>query len=193
MWILVLLGLVIAGVVIAARQSSGALPPAGDDDVPPDEMPPPSSESGAQLASRRFSAYELGVLTAAAGRYGIERLFLISLAAIENGPVVPSAEGTTRGLGMLPKAKYPTFEQQASGSALTIANHVRSYEENLGRSAYEGSHYSPEFIAYFSQGGPGYDGYARVGVLNDPTNLNANHLRNLTNAYAAVVTGSVVV
>jgi len=193
MWILVLLGLVVAGVVIAVRQSGAAFAPPADDMSPADDVTPAPSDGGAQLAGRRFTPYELGVLSAAAGRYGIERGFLISVAAIENGPVVPSGEGMTRGLGVLPKEKYPTFEQQVIGSALTIANTVVRYEQNLGRSAYEGSHYSPEFILYFSQGGPGYPGYARVGVLNDPTNLNANHVRNLTNAYAAVVTGSVVV
>src|SRR5882724_8162638 len=128
MWILVLLGLVVAGVVIAVRQSGAAFAPPADDMSPADDVTPAPSDGGAQLAGRRFTPYELGVLSAAAGR-----------------------------------------------------------------SAYEGSHYSPEFILYFSQGGPGYPGYARVGVLNDPTNLNANHVRNLTNAYAAVVTGSVVV
>jgi len=89
------------------------------------------------------------VLSAAAGRYGIERGFLISVAAIENGPVVPSGEGMTRGLGVLPKEKYPTFEQQVIGSALTIANTVVRYEQNLGRSAYEGSHYSPSSSSIF--------------------------------------------
>ncbi len=182
MWLPYVVVLALVGLAIknAADTSGGAMP--GD-----------AGGGGGRLAARTFTPYELRVLAEAAARYGIERNFLVSLAAIENGPKVPSAEGMTRGLGVLPVASYPTFELQASGAALTIANTVRRYEENIQRSAYEGTHYSVDFIGYFSQGGPGYDGYARVGVRNDPTNLNANHVRNLSTAYAAVVSGSVVV
>jgi len=60
MWILVLLGLVVAGVVIAVRQSGAAFAPPADDMSPADDVTPAPSDGGAQLAGRRFTPTSWG-------------------------------------------------------------------------------------------------------------------------------------
>lgn len=140
-----------------------------------------------RFGARTLTVYEREYIVNQSSAFGVDPLFMIALALIENGPAVPSLEGPTRGLGVLPRRDYPTFEDQVTGACRTVSNTIQRWADNTGDSAIGmGGRYTPAFIRYLSQGGPGYAGYAPVGASNDPTGLNVNHYRNLQSAYAQV-------
>jgi len=115
-----------------------------------------------------------------AERFGIDARFLAALREAENG-------GPGREFGVL-SVSAPTYEEQATIAARTIANTMNRYRANFADEDPVGpdGRLTDAFIRYFSSGGPGYPGYAPLGAGNDPTNLNQYHVLNLTGAYRRI-------
>src|SRR5262252_4021435 len=106
-----------------------------------------------------------------------DRRLLDAIRAVEQG-------GPGREMGVL-SVPAPDFLTQVQQSAQTVKNVEQRFANATGKSPTDDSgRYSPDFLRYFSQGGPGYPGYAAIGAPNDPRGLNAAHLKNLTAAYA---------
>lgn len=124
---------------------------------------------------------------------GIDPVLLGALRKAENGgpqspnPNYPASGNPYRGgeFGIQTLAA-PTFRDQAEIAANTIVRTIGRYQDNTGKSASAGGRYTADFIQYFSQGGPGYGGYAPT--KSDP--LNAFHYQNLLSYYqsSSVVT-----
>src|SRR5215831_13873814 len=71
-----------------------------------------------------------------------------------------------------------THRDQLQVAARTVAHAESDYRTNLGRSPTDqNGRYTPDFLTYFSQGGPGHKGYA-----TDP-----NHARNVIYGYNQAV------
>jgi hypothetical protein len=127
-------------------------------------------------------ASERARIDAVAARHGIDSRLLVALRQTENG-------GPGREFGIMDGAT--TWDDQADHAARTIRHTIGRFARAVGAFDWwddEGGRYTDRFLTYFSRGGPGYDGYAPVKnppVENDPTNLNVNHLRNLTVYYQA--------
>lgn len=124
----------------------------------------------------RFKIYAVAL------KHGVDPRFLAALRQTENGRA--GREFGVLGLG----ADADTWQEQAEVAARTIRHTVGRFARNVSAWGWwdeaRGA-YSEAFLAYFSHGGPGYDGYAPLGAGNDPTHLNANHLKNLTTYYNA--------
>lgn len=153
----------------------------------------PDTTQGLTGGSMRFSGrvgqlppYEQSVIAAVAAERGIDPVLLGALRLAENGgpqtpnPNYPRSGNPYRGgeFGIQTIAA-PTFGAQAEIAINTIRNTIAKYQTNTGRSATAGGKYTADFLRYFSQGGPGYGGYAPTGA--DP--LNAFHYQNLLAAY----------
>ena len=110
---------------------------------------------------------------------GIDWRFLLALRKAENG-------GPGREFGVL-AVPAPTWADQATVAARTIRRTLGRYWQHVKTDPWdETTHgYSADFIRYFSAGGPGWPGYAPRGAENDPTDLNAHHVRNLMAGYTA--------
>lgn len=131
---------------------------------------------------RKLSPTEMSLLRQAAQQHGIDAGMLRALALVEQGPTVQGPEGPTKGLGVI-SVPAPTLEEQADVAGRTTANTLTKYRRAIGKEPIEAQQYTPDFLRYFSRGGPGYPGYAPRGAANDPTNLNENHLRLLLQHY----------
>lgn len=134
----------------------------------------------------RLSPDEVPVIVEVANQAGIDPIALGALRLAENGgpqsvnPNYPRSGNPYRGGQFGIQTLYaPDFRTQAAIAARSIANTVGRYQANTGRSATTGGHYTADFLRYFSQGGPGYGGYAPTGA--DP--LNAHHYTNLLAYY----------
>jgi len=92
--------------------------------------------------------------------------------------------GPGREMGVL-SVPAPDFRAQVEISSQKIKDVEHRFATATGkRPTDESGRYTPDFLQYFSQGGPGYSGWAPLGAANDPKGLNAFHLKNLTAAYA---------
>lgn len=131
---------------------------------------------------RRLSPVEISLLRQAAKQHGIDAGMLRALAMVEQGPRVEGPEGPTKGLGVV-SVPAPTLEAQADVASRTTANTLGRYRRAFGKEPIEAREYTPDFLKYFSRGGPGYPGYAPLGATNDPTNLNQSHLHRLLQHY----------
>lgn len=120
-------------------------------------------------------------ISTVARKHGIDPRLLLALRETENGRA--GREFGVLGLG----ADADTWQEQAEVAARTIRHTISRFARALTLEWWDetGGRYSVAFLGYFSHGGPGYDGYAPLGAGNDPTNLNANHFRNLTTHYQA--------
>jgi hypothetical protein len=129
-----------------------------------------------------LSATETETIERVAAEYGVDPSFLASLRKTENGR-------RGREFGVLAPAAMiedeRSLERQAQWAAGTIIKTVARYESATGQQALDpySGRYTAAFIRYFSGGGPGYAGYAPLNAANDPSGLNANHLRNLLSYY----------
>lgn len=102
--------------------------------------------------------------------FSIDPRFLAALRVTENG-------GPGRELGIL-SVPAPTVGDQYEIAARTISNNLGRYEDATGKSPIgNGGVYTDDFIRWFSSI------FAPIGASNDPTNLNANHARNLLDSY----------
>lgn len=102
---------------------------------------------------------------------------------------IKAAEGGRRGreYGVL-RVPAPTYADQKEAAAQTVLNTMGRYKQYAQHPNPQlGGVYSPEFLQYLSQGGPGYPGYAPVGAKNDPTGLNRYHAHNLAKPYYGLV------
>ncbi len=124
-----------------------------------------------------YSPQEDPQILAMASKHGIDWRLLKALRETENG-------GPGREFGVL-DMHADTWEQQADIAARTIRHTVGRYWMNLKSDPWDDvvGRYRPTFLSYFSRGGQGYVGYAPLHVANDPHDLNANHLGNLTHYY----------
>lgn len=105
------------------------------------------------------------MLTAARGDVAVFFL-LVALRRTENG-------GPGKEMGIL-DPRCTTLEEQIQWASNTIRNNVGRYEVKTGHQAREKRGlFTEEFIRYFS------GVYAPIGAMNDATNLNVYHARNL--------------
>ncbi len=155
----------------------------------PAEAAIPVPEEGAwwgmpELTGTDLSEAEREAILRIAAEEQVDPRFLASLRRTEMG-------GPGREYGVL-SIPAPTYEDQARIAARTIYNTLDRYRRNVGLDPVGlYGRYTLDFIRYFSQGGPGYPGYAPIGALNDPTGLNRNHLPNLLAWYGRVDTVTV--
>lgn len=124
-----------------------------------------------------YTSQEDPKILSVASKQGIDWRLLRALRETENG-------GPGKEFGVL-DMHADTWDQQAEIAARTIRHTVGRYWMHFGSDPWDDTvgRYSPAFLAYFSRGGPGYAGYAPLHVANDPNDLNANHLGNLTRFY----------
>jgi len=141
-----------------------------------------NTSSPPPLNSRNLSPTEISSLRQAADKSGVDAGLLRALAIVENGPQVQGLEGPTRGLGII-SVPAPTFDDQAYKAAQTVSNTLTRYRKAYNREPMQEGKYTEDFLSYLSRGGPGYPGYAPLKAQNDPTNLNANHLKRLLQSY----------
>src|SRR4029077_9345675 len=126
-------------------------------------------------------AEEKGRCLVTALRHGIDPRLVIALRATDAG-----ADHIAFGIE---DPAADTWDKQCDEAARTIRHTIGRFARNVGAFDWwddQAGRYTDRFLTYFSRGGPGYDGYAPVKnppVENDPTNLNVNHLRNLTVYY----------
>lgn len=116
-------------------------------------------------------------------KHGVDRRFLAALQQAENGPRL---EDGTQGFGVLAAGARTTFEKNGDWAARTIRRTISRFVRNHEVADWwdeAKARYSAGFIHYFSRGGAGYPGYAPLGADNDPTDLNAHHVANLTRFY----------
>ena len=114
-----------------------------------------------------------------ADRHGIDWRLLKALRETENG-------GPGREFGVL-TVPAPTWHDQADVAARTIRHTLGRYWQHIKMDPWSErlDAYSPDFLRYFSAGGPGWTGYCPVHAENDPTGLNVHHVGNLTRFYEA--------
>ncbi len=150
-------------------------------------IPPPSEGTPPMLPSLKgtwLPEWEQTMILSVAQDFGIDAALLAAMRQTENGPILDDG---TRGFGVLDPRARVSYRTNAEWSARTIRNtqdrYVRAY--SLSPLTHDGRA-TDAFLEYLSLGGPGYPGYAPLGVANDPDNLNKNHLTNLRNNYANI-------
>ncbi len=108
-----------------------------------------------------------------ADEFGIDPRFLAALREAEGG-------GPGREYGVL-SVPAPSYEDQVTIAARTIANTIGRYEAETGQAAVGlDGRYTDDFARYFSAR------YAPIGAENDPQGLNRYHLANLLAAYRRI-------
>jgi hypothetical protein len=124
-------------------------------------------------------AWECASIVTIAASVGVDPRALAGIRHAEMG-------GPGREFGVLTVAAA-TYTEQARVAANTIRRTMSRFLLNsaLPLTDLDTGRLTPDFLAYFSRGGPGYPGYAPFGAANDPKGLNKNHLGNLEAGYAA--------
>jgi hypothetical protein len=158
-------------------------------DPPSSDLPTTAQPGGLRLTgavSAQVAADEQPIIVQVAQDAGIDPALLAALRVAENGgpqsvnPNYPKSGNPYRGGEFgIQTLRAPSFTEQAQIAATTIVKTIGRYQSNTGRSASANGRYTADFLRYFSQGGPGYGGYAPTGA--DP--LNAHHYLNLLTAY----------
>lgn len=140
---------------------------------------PPDETGGALVlnAATKLTGTFLGdtedrTIFGIAQQIGIDARLLAAIRKAENG-------GPGREFGVV-STPAPTYHEQATIAANTIRNNVARYETERGYSAVVNGRYTDEFIRYLS------GIYAPIGVANDPTGLNVNWTRNVSNFYRSI-------
>lgn len=136
-----------------------------------------------QLTGRagQLAPHVQAVIVDVAAEYAIDAAALAALRIAENGPVLDDGE---IGFGVIaPASARKNLRVQAQWAAGTIKNNLSRYRLATGvlPTGADGR-YTDAFLTWLSAR------YAPVGASNDPTNLNANHARNLIAAYHASAT-----
>src|SRR5579872_3062706 len=121
---------------------------------------------------------EWPLIQAAALKYQLDPRFIQAIRAQENG--APGRE-----FGVL-SAPAPTYAAQLEECCVTVQHRLETYPANplmrcYGASGKPRLRYSPSFIAYFASI------WARVGVKNDPSNLNRNWYNGVSALYQTFV------
>lgn len=113
-------------------------------------------------------------------RHNVDWLFLKAIRRTEAG-------GPGREMGVVTVAAQ-TFGGQAEVAAKTVRNRLVDYAGNphcmvrtRGERGYRRLAYNPPFIEWFGAR------WAPIGVVNDPTNLNVNWVRNVLKIYHRLV------
>lgn len=137
----------------------------------------PSSQSSSLFGGSIMTGFrfvdEIPTIEAAAESFGIDARFLAALRMTEDGR--PGRE-----FGVL-SVPAPTYLDQVTIAARTIANNIPRYQSITGDAAVgEDGRYTDGFIRYFS------NVYAPVGADNDPNGLNQYHYSNLSAFYAGI-------
>jgi hypothetical protein len=108
---------------------------------------------------------------------GVDPLFIAAIRHAENGG--PGKELGCLGVGA------DTYDAQLRVATRTIAGYVANYPLSpfvlVDALGFKRLGYAPAFILWTQHR------WAPAGVANDPTNLNANWLTDVTEAYAAFV------
>lgn len=133
------------------------------------ETPTVNSDS---LLGSGLPDWEQVIIVDTAKKFGIDARLLAALRKAENG-------GPGREFGVL-SVSAPTYQEQATVAARTIANNLARYRATGQDPIDPSGRVTRAFINYFS------NIYAPRGVANDPTNLNQYHANNIAGFYAAI-------
>jgi hypothetical protein len=129
------------------------------------------------LTCLALPAWECATIVDIASAHGVDPRMLAAIRHAEQG-------GPGKEFGVL-SAPASTYQDQATIAANTIRHTMSRFLLGTAHPLVDpltGS-LTPEFLFYFSRGGPGYPGYAPFGAANDPKGLNAHHLANLEDGY----------
>lgn len=125
------------------------------------------------MALARLPESEQDVIRRIAAEIGVQPQFLAAIRVAEGG-------GPGREFGVLSQ-EAPTYEEQCRVCARSIRNNLFRYvtRHDGAFPVNRDDRYSPGFIAFMAAR------WAPVGVANDPSNLNAHWVANVTAAYEA--------
>lgn len=133
------------------------------------DIPPESDVPTLGLRGTFLPVGEDAIIVQTAHAADIDARLLAAVRKAEMG-------GPGREFGVV-SVSAPTYQEQATVAARTIANTRYRYEAEKGISAMVDGSYTDDFIAYLGAR------YAPVGAANDPTGLNNNWVNNVVTWY----------